>query len=83
LVTIAGAHPQAICTSFNQPHEQGFIAAINWKLAEKVNVQKNHNENHPARQARYVLVAGSIPDSAEIKGKQALVSACFSSGGRI
>jgi hypothetical protein len=29
------------------------------------------------------LVAGSIPDSAEIKGKQALVSACFSSGGRI
>jgi hypothetical protein len=53
-------------------------------LPKKLTCKNNSSAGkHSPRQARNVWVVGSTPDSAEIKTKQALESACFSSGGRI
>jgi hypothetical protein len=53
-------------------------------LPKKASVQKQFIAGkHSPCQARYVWVAGSIPDFAQIKTKQTLASVCFYSGGRI
>jgi len=57
--------PTGFCGSLSHPLGQGFIATINWKFTEKVNVQNIHNENHPAFPSQYVWVVGSTPDTAD------------------
>ena len=79
--------PDGTCTSYKNVTRE--MAAMICRFCAAVTMNFNalasgsgSSENHPACQARYVWVAGSIPDSAQSKRKQALISACFYSGGR-